>query len=82
MQYPAARPVMPTAMPHARCMKDLFIAVNTIIEYLMLSYYVREKVIFLLRRGRQILSDEDGYDKRVHGDDTRHDHGDQTLKHH
>jgi len=38
-----------------------------------------EKSIVLTRRRCHITSDEDGYDKSVDGDDTRHDDWDQRL---
>jgi len=39
----------------------------------------REQTIALLRRWLKVFGDEDGDDERIYGNNTRHDHGDQTL---
>ena len=42
-------------------------------------YYVREQAVLGTRGGTQILGDQNGNDERVDGNDTGHDHRDQTL---
>lgn len=38
-----------------------------------------EQTVVLSRRRAHVAGNEDGDDERVHGDDTRHDHGDEGL---
>src|SRR3569833_2650724 len=74
---------MPTANPHAWCL-FLFLFVCFVctasVSPLKWAPFILEQAVMLSPTWRfHVLRDQDGYDEGVHGDDTRHDDGYETL---
>src|SRR3569833_764344 len=74
---------MPTDNPHARCMKPLSpvsLVSTASVSPLKWAPFILEQAVMLSPTWRfHVLRDQEGYDEGVHGDDTRHDDGNETL---